>query len=505
MRRLLSGFPVKTIIFCLLSVIGFLVYANCLPNGFILDDELLVVRNPLIRSWSQLPAIFQGSIFSTPYDLMYRPLQILSYNIDYHLWHLQPFGFHLTNIILHIFNAILVYLVINALFKQAFLSLAASVLFLVHPVQVSVVAYISGRADILSACFMLLSVLSLIKFFNAKKKLFFILSLVAALLALFSRENSLLLSLFIILVIFTLGKKLKDYLLALSFILLGFSYLLLRWFVFSESALVLHPSLLSGPLRLANFLAIIPRYLSVLILPLDMHMFRSSALITGIPIFRASLMALFILLVAVTFVKIRQNKPLFFGLAWFVVGLLPVFLYLDGYAVLNKALMAESWLYFSSIGFFVLAAYLCGRLKTTGRMICALFVIFYAFLTIVNNRYYKDDIALYNNILSYEPANPLRKALIVAYLKKGQYEDALAQVEKLKTIQPDSYDAYFYSGMYYLYTGQIEAAEGNFRLALSKARNCYVFYYLGICLERLNQRPEAINYILESWRRDPSY
>jgi tetratricopeptide (TPR) repeat protein len=59
--------------------------------------------------------------------------------------------------------------------------------------------------------------------------------------------------------------------------------------------------------------------------------------------------------------------------------------------------------------------------------------------------------------------------------------------------------------MYYLYTGQIEAAEGNFRLALSKARNCYVFYYLGICLERLNQRPEAINYILESWRRDPSY
>jgi tetratricopeptide (TPR) repeat protein len=167
--------------------------------------------------------------------------------------------------------------------------------------------------------------------------------------------------------------------------------------------------------------------------------------------------------------------------------------------------MAESWLYFSSIGFFVLAAYLCGRLKTTGRMICALFVIFYAFLTIVNNRYYKDDIALYNNILSYEPANPLRKALIVAYLKKGQYEDALAQVEKLKTIQPDSYDAYFYSGMYYLYTGQIEAAEGAFRQALSKAGNCYLYYYLSLCSGKLNRPLEAVNYALESFRLDPEY
>jgi len=505
MRRLLSDLPKKALIFCLLSVIGFLVYANCLPNGFILDDELLVVRNPLIHSWGQIPAIFQGSIFSAPYDLMYRPLQILSYNIDYHLWHLQPFGFHLTNIILHILNAILVYLVINALFKEAFLSLAASVLFLVHPAQVSVVAYISGRADILSACFMLLSLFCLIKFFNAKRKLFFALSLVAALLALFSRENSLLLGLFIILVIFTLSKKPKDYLLALPFILLGFSYLLLRWFIFSGSALALHSSLLSGPLRLANFLAILPRYISVLILPLDMHMFRSSALITGVSILKASLMALFVLLAAVTFVKIRKNKPLFFGLAWFIVGLLPVFLYLDGYAVLNKALMAESWLYYSSIGFFVLAVYLCGRLKTTGRLLCALFVVFYAFLTMVNNRYYKDDIALYNNILSYEPANPLRKALIVAYLKKGLYEDALLQTEKLKTIQPDSYDAFFYSGMYYLYTGQIEAAEGNFRLALSKSRNCYLYYYLSVCSGKLNRPIEAVNYALESFRLDPEY
>ncbi|MDD5116685.1 MAG: hypothetical protein PHW98_06465, partial [Candidatus Omnitrophica bacterium] len=139
-----------------LSCICLLVYAPYLNNGFVFDDNALVVENPLVKSPYLLPDIFKTALYdhwlgAQPYDRMYRPLQLLSYRLDYDLWGLKPFGFHLSNILLHLFNSMLVFSLIWLLFKRRMLAASTSILFMAHPVQISSVAYVSARGDLLSA------------------------------------------------------------------------------------------------------------------------------------------------------------------------------------------------------------------------------------------------------------------------------------------------------------------------------------------------------------------
>ena len=86
----------------------------------------------------------------------YRPLQVASYVVDYSLWGLNPAGYHLTNILLHVGVAIALFYFLNLLFGSQKISLAASLLYAVHPAHTQAVSYILGRADILCALFLLL-------------------------------------------------------------------------------------------------------------------------------------------------------------------------------------------------------------------------------------------------------------------------------------------------------------------------------------------------------------
>jgi protein O-mannosyl-transferase len=489
-----------------LSTLCLISYLNCFQNNFVLDDEILIVNNPLIKASNFIPAIFKSSLFNSPYDLMYRPIQLLSYSLDYSIWKLKPFGFHLTNVMLHLFNAILVYFLLNLLFNNRIISMAASTLFLVHPLHISSVTYISGRADLLASFFMLLSLTAFIKFIKQDKNLFYVFSLLFGLLAVLSRENSLLLFAYIALIVFCLNKKPQYYFFAAPFILINCAYFLLRFFIFGQSAIATHTHSMSLFLRVINFLNIMPKYLSILIFPLDLHMFRTTQFITSSLDIRLIYLAGFVLFVVLLFIKFRTNKLLLFSLVWFFVGLSPVFLSLDGYAVLNKAVMSESWVYSSTIGFCVLLSLLFLSFKRVGSVLFIVFVIFYMFLTTVNNRCFKNNIILYKNILFYNGgANPLRKGLINAYFQKGLYEEAFGQIQEFGIYYPESYDFNLNSGLYYLAVGNINKAIENFSLALNKGRDEYPYYNLSICYEKLKRLDKAVDSALKCYTINPSY
>jgi protein O-mannosyl-transferase len=106
-------------------------YAGYLNNDFVFDDKVLVEQNPLIKSVSFMPRIFKTGIYdywSGPqeYDRMYRPLQMLSYFFDYNLWGNHPAGFRFTNLLLHLFNALLVFYLLEQVFKDRLLAQAAN-------------------------------------------------------------------------------------------------------------------------------------------------------------------------------------------------------------------------------------------------------------------------------------------------------------------------------------------------------------------------------------------
>ena len=144
-------------------------YSSSLYSGFIWDDKFLVAENPIIRAplWSgylftQDPA---NSGFS--FTIYYRPMQMLSYALDYRIWGLNPFGFHLTNMLIHFFNGLLVFFLTKKITGREPLAIMASLLFVVNPAHAGAVSYISGRADLLMFFFGFLSMLC---FYLFKKK-----------------------------------------------------------------------------------------------------------------------------------------------------------------------------------------------------------------------------------------------------------------------------------------------------------------------------------------------
>jgi protein O-mannosyl-transferase len=138
----------------LVLLVPFLVYLPSLGNEFVaLDDELLIVDNPVIKSldFASLWTIF------TSYDPeLYIPLTLLSYQIEHALFGLWPNIYHFTNLLLHIGSSIFVYLIISHFFGGRS-AIFCSLLFALHPLNTEAVAWASARKDVLSGFFFFLS------------------------------------------------------------------------------------------------------------------------------------------------------------------------------------------------------------------------------------------------------------------------------------------------------------------------------------------------------------
>ena len=133
-----------------------LVYWPAQFNGFVWDDTALVLRDPLIRSWRLLPESFRHFLFldATASDF-YRPLQRLTFTVDYALWEFFPRGYHLTNIYLHIGAAVTLFFLAERWLGRTRRgwALVVALVWAVHPLHTSAVTYVSGRADPLAALF----------------------------------------------------------------------------------------------------------------------------------------------------------------------------------------------------------------------------------------------------------------------------------------------------------------------------------------------------------------
>ena len=120
------------------------------------DDSVYVLDNPWIRSWSWENL---SHIFTKPYFSNFLPLHLLSYSVDYSLWGLKPFGYHLQQVVLNALNALLCFAVVRRLLGSAWVAVLAGLFFALHPSHVEAVAWISSRKEILSTTFLLLSVI----------------------------------------------------------------------------------------------------------------------------------------------------------------------------------------------------------------------------------------------------------------------------------------------------------------------------------------------------------
>jgi hypothetical protein len=136
------------------ALLGLLMFAPALANGFAYDDIAIVAQDARIRSLANLPTILTTGWWAEPGHGLYRPLTTLSFALD---WSLAPGSaawFHLTNALLHAAASALVVLLLACFFAPA-AALFGGLVFALHPVHVEAVANVVGRADVLASVFVL--------------------------------------------------------------------------------------------------------------------------------------------------------------------------------------------------------------------------------------------------------------------------------------------------------------------------------------------------------------
>jgi hypothetical protein len=133
------------------ALLGGVVYLNALQNPFVYDDYHTVVENRSIARVTDVRAIVLGAVT--------RPIVNLSYAIDRATWGPTPLGFHVTNVLLHILNVVLLFHLARRFGKDGFVAFAAAGLLAVHPMMTEAVGYISGRSEVLCATFFMLALM----------------------------------------------------------------------------------------------------------------------------------------------------------------------------------------------------------------------------------------------------------------------------------------------------------------------------------------------------------
>lgn len=496
MRMVKNG--ITFIAIALIMILGFTVYSNSLNNKFIWDDYSYVKDNMHIRNWSNIPKIFSEDIGAgAEYKSnFYRPFQMITYMIDYSLWKLNVRGYHITNTLLHVAVALSVYWLINILYKNRLLSLLTSFLFVVHPIHTEAIAFISGRADPLSSLFMLLCLIFYIRYLRLENIMGYILISLSYVLALLSKENSIILPLLILLFHYAFKEEIKIKKL-LPILAISFIYILFRAMIL-KSLLPPVPSLTILLQRIPGFFVAITNYLKLMFLPFDLHRDYGNRLFSFTN--PKAILGLVILFLSATYAFIKRNsdKVMFFSASWFFLTLLPV----SNIYPINDSYMLEHWLYLPSIGFFLILAdkayylYKIERLQVLLMLFITCLIVFYSYLTIQQNNYWKEPIFFYERSLKYTPDNwKFYNELGIEYANIGKNEKAISLYKKALDINQSLCGTYYNLGNAYAAIGKNEEAVSAYKKAIELNPNYAIAYNnLSIVYLHEKQYKSAIEY-----------
>jgi len=393
----------KNIFLILMLFLAVLVcYGKVLDYGFIWDDQFLIEGNTLLRAPLLSFQVFKQDIVNSGFThtMYYRPVQILSYALDQRVWGMNPLGFHLTSILIHFVNSALVFYLVLLLIKNKSAAFLTSFLFAVHPAFLGVVAYVSGRADLLMFMFGFLFILSNIYFRKNKNIIFAVAGSLFLLLSILSKEAGLIFVLLFLLVDRMILKE--EYAFKAGYHFPGFAvsgmYLILHRIFIGDIGTLILPS---GVVEfLSSTAVLLSRSIVTCVFPFSIHMRQqlSGGNMLFIP---AGLIFLFIVLCVFIFKKDRSL--LLFAMSFFAIAIIPFCLVASTFGV-----FAEHWVYIPSFGILMFLSVVLNRLIKDGKifikaaaMIVMLgFIISYATATVSQSVYWTDDLSLSNRVLS---------------------------------------------------------------------------------------------------------
>lgn len=511
--------PVYGILFCTMLF----TFYKCLGHDFVYWDDIgYVVNNEAIRgiTLDHIKAAFSGSFIGN-----YAPIHIFSYMIDYELWGMSPAGFIFTNLSLHFFNGILLYHICLKLDLQRLGAGLAAFIFLMHPIQVESVVWISQRKNVLSMFFFLISLRSYISFQIARKNAFWIyaISILAYSLSLLTKVAAVVLMLTLLLYdhIYiedrSLRNKLRVYLPYFSISVILSCVAILTQRLTQEGATVSYYAG-SGYKTFLTMITVFPQYLLNIFWPRYLSIIYGPPVKEGIDSDVIISAVLLVLLGIECFLIYRRKSPLLFWYVLFFISFIPVL-----QLVPLPTIMQDRYCYFPLIGLCgfvgILADnYLFLKPYTAARNLCISFtflpILLLPVLTQKQAEIWKDPVTLfsetaksgvgsrygyYSNFVEYnlvETCYKKAETLITAgklqealkyYLKalevdplhfesllrtafillsEGKYNAAYQYNSRLIDKFPGRFEGFYSIGQYYLVTGNKGKAGEAFKHAL---------------------------------------
>jgi len=457
----------------LIVSLSFLAYANTLFNDFTGDAYGLFVENHFYENAGNVVKVFTDQLVMAPADLTsgfvsqpadysglvsYRPVTALSFFFDCWLWKNNPFGYHLTNLILHIVTAILVYALTLTLNKTTNIALLAGILFGIHPIQAEVVNHVGYRSDNLAVLFYLLTILAYRQFrlcrnHTPRKTVWLLASILFFFLALFSKESALTLPLMLILYDywFVARSSLRNFFIQrgkiyLSYAVIFVSYIFIYFQVMSNVFYSQYRPLTSdGASPGAIMTEIFFNYLVVLILPWQTTvlppLYAPDA--TAIPFWHIALVGGFIVAALIWGgSQLKKNRANAFAVIWFFLTYVPTANLLT---LLNP--FAFRFMYLPSIGFFIVAAWAIDsfvnfmkyRISYFGLQVFRVMpVALLLVITIPLNPFFKNNIIACQEMVRVYPNSSRPYWLLgLMYFRVGNYEEALKYLEQYLNRPPN--------------------------------------------------------------------
>lgn len=443
----------------LLALTTLVVYSGSLSFDFVWDDWPQIVNNPIIRSWSNLPRAFGSDLWyhMARHQVYYRPLFVVWSMLNYALFGLRPWGWHLGALLAHVGAALSVFWLARKLGIEYWTSALAALIFALHPIHIEAVSWISAASDSMVTMSFALAFVAFLTARNPRghnKVACWIASLFLLACALLTKEMAV--SFAALVAIYAWlnpaeGKMTptRRVLWAIAestpFVLVTLAYVLLRKHALPHAAGQFDPN--HGLVDLARTLPlVISFYLWKLLVPVGLTGLYYTPYVTHAILTQliAPVLLLLAALAGLWYWNRREgNSTVAFAGLWLLVGLAPA-LYLRNFG--NGDFVRDRYIYLPSVGFAILLAMACQRLPSikqwssqTVRVAAVLALgLVYVGASLSQQVYWANDLLLWSRGHALYPDNPYASVGLAAeYSKRGAHDRAIELAESAVRLHPD--------------------------------------------------------------------
>jgi len=453
-----------------------LVYLPTLRYGFAWDDQMLIAENPNLLAPNPV-ALFKETFWPDHSgEGYYRPLVMASFWVERHAWGLNPFGFHLTSVVLNCLAGALAALLLAVLFRRTrdgapsdgfWPALLGGLAFVLHPTHVESVAFICGRTDLMLAVFLLAAFLLLVRFRDRPRAASGFAVVAAFGLGLLCKETAILFPVLALVYLLPFARRRGTRVLLGTMLVVAVLYLVTRSMVIAGAKSTWGSETAAQRLMLAVnafgryvFLSVVPFFHRLLFA--DTAGFAAAGWPTVVGVAAA---------VAAVWLGVKYHRtPLGLGSAWFVLFVAPG----SNVFSIGGTYLAERLLYLPTLGVIMVAAagaLAPARRRALGPAVAAAVVVYSLAMgvnTLRRTPIWKDNARLYAVMADEAPESPQAHYNLGTVLDKaGNDRGAIAEYRKAIALASTFPEAHNNLGTVLQRVGDLAGAVAEYRQALA--------------------------------------